>query len=80
MIEDHPRELTADWVYLRFHGTPESMPYGGSFSPQALSGAARRIQRHMDDGRDAFAFFNNDAEGHAVRNALDLRRFVLGET
>jgi uncharacterized protein YecE (DUF72 family) len=76
MLQDHPREVTADWVYLRFHGTAEAMPYGGNYSPQALSGAARRIRRHLGEGRDVFAFFNNDAEGHAVRDALALRRYV----
>jgi uncharacterized protein YecE (DUF72 family) len=75
MLEDHPREITADWVYLRFHGPTGD--YGGSYSPQALSGAARRIRRHLDEGRDVYVYFNNDAEGCAVDNARDLRRYVL---
>ena len=79
MLDDHPREVTADWVYLRFHGTADGMPYGGNYSPQALSGAARRVQKHLAAGRDVFAFFNNDAEGHAVRDARNLRRYVLDD-
>ena len=74
LIEDHPRVTTADWAYLRFHGDA----YAGSYSPQALSGAARRIRAQLDQGRDVFAYFNNDAEGYAVENALDLKRFVGG--
>jgi uncharacterized protein YecE (DUF72 family) len=74
MIEDHPRQVTADWVYLRFHGTD----YSGDYSPQALSGSARRIRRHLDEGRDVLAYFNNDIGGHAIHNAKDLRRFVEG--
>ncbi len=75
LLEDHPRVVTAGWVYLRFHGDH----YAGSYTPQALSGAARRIRRHLADGRDVYAYFNNDAEGYAAANALDLRRYVLGE-
>jgi len=68
----HYGELTADWTYLRFHGRN----CGGSDSPQALSGQARRIRRWLDEGRDVYAYFNNDIGGHAPRNAADLRRFV----
>lgn len=75
LIDDHPVELTADWTYLRFHGRS----YGGSYSPQALSGQARRIRRWLREGRDVYAYFNNDIGGHAPRNAADLRRFVEGE-
>jgi uncharacterized protein YecE (DUF72 family) len=71
-IERHPRVRTADWVYLRFHGDE----YTGSYSPQALSAAARRIRAHLADGHDVYAFFNNDIGGHAVRNAEDLRRYA----
>ena len=76
LIEKHPRIVTADWVYLRFHGPEAGEAYMGSYSPQALAGIARRIKGHLAEGRDVFAYFNNDAEGCAVRNALDLRRYV----
>lgn len=72
LIKDHPRETTADWVYLRFHGPG---PWG-EYPHQALSASARRIRSHLDAGRDVYAYFNNDAHGYAVRNALDLRRYV----
>jgi uncharacterized protein YecE (DUF72 family) len=74
LIPAHPRRLTADWVYLRFHGAGN----GGDYSRQALAGAAQRIKRHLAEGRDVFAYFNNDAYGYAVSNAADLRRY-LGE-
>ena len=72
LIDDHPREVTADWVYLRFHGAGD----GGNYTHQALTASARRIKRHMGDGLDVYAFFNNDARGHAVENARALRRYV----
>lgn len=72
MIEDHPRVTTAGWVYLRFHGDH----YAGSYSHQALSGAARRIRSHLDEGRDVYVYFNNDIGGCAVQDAQDLRRYL----
>ncbi len=73
MIENHPREITADWVYLRFHGED----YATKYSPQALSGSAGRIKEYLAAGLDVFVFFNNDAHGYAVENAFDLRRYVV---
>lgn len=78
LIPRHPRELTADWTYLRYHGEH----YGGSYSSQFLSAEARRIAAWIRDGHAVYAYFNNDREGCAVRNALDLRRYLttaLGE-
>jgi uncharacterized protein YecE (DUF72 family) len=72
LIEEHPRVRTADWVYLRFHGRHD----GGSYTPQRLAAEARRIRNWLAAGADVFAYFNNDREGHAVRNARQLRAYV----
>lgn len=72
LIEDHPRKITADWVYLRYHGDR----YEGSYSHQKLAAEADRVARHLRKGRDVLAYFNNDVGGHAVHNAGDLRRYV----
>lgn len=76
MLPDHPRRITADFTYLRFHGRR----YSGNYSPQVLVANARRIRAWLADGVDVYAYFNNDVGGHAVHNALDLRRYVLGGT
>ncbi|MFO7956085.1 MAG: DUF72 domain-containing protein [Candidatus Brocadiia bacterium] len=72
MIEDHPREVTADWVYLRYHGADT----WGDYSHQALSAQAQIIQDYLDRGLDVYAYFNNDANAYSVSNATDLRRYV----
>jgi uncharacterized protein YecE (DUF72 family) len=72
MLDDHPYEITADWVYLRFHGDH----YHDGYSRGFLAAQADRIAGHLAVGLDVFAFFNNDAEGQAVRNALDLKAYV----
>ena len=72
LLPRHPRELTAEWTYLRYHGEH----YGGSYSRQFLVAEARRIAGLLDGGHAVYAYFNNDRDACAVRNALDLRRYV----
>jgi uncharacterized protein YecE (DUF72 family) len=74
MIDNHPRLATADWVYFRFHGAH----YGGNYSARDLSRSAQEIQTHLRRDRDVFAYFNNDAQGYAVQNAIDLKNYALG--
>jgi len=76
VIGDHPErpfqthEMTADWTLVRFH-------YGrrgrrGNYSSAELETWARRIAQWR--GRvEVYAYFNNDWEGFAVRNALELK-------
>jgi uncharacterized protein YecE (DUF72 family) len=72
MIEDHPMEVTARWTYLRFHGNR----YHGSYSSRMLKATARQIRGYASRGMDVYVYFNNDAEGYAVRNAADLKDYV----
>ena len=72
--------VTAPWVYLRFHG-PGRL-YASNYTDEMLAPFADRIARWVQQGHTVWAFFNNDVGGHAVRNALTLRRMVaarLGE-
>jgi uncharacterized protein YecE (DUF72 family) len=72
MIENHPRVLTANWTYLRYHGER----YSGSYSRQKLAAEGRWIRRQRAAGIDVFAYFNNDAQGFAIKNAAELKRYV----
>ena len=65
--------VTADWIYLRFHGRN----YTERYSLDALRKHAMWIRAQMQACRDVFVYFNNDMSGHAVFNALELREFVL---
>jgi uncharacterized protein YecE (DUF72 family) len=65
-----PLWRTASWGYVRFHeglGSPRPC-YGDA----ALRSWARRIDGVWGPGEEVFAFFNNDAEGCAPRNAARL--------
>ena len=70
-IKDHPHEVTADFVYLRYHG-----PRGGasSYSAASLDSQAELIRGHLSGGIDVFAYFNNDYNAYAPRNASRLRQ------
>ncbi|MGM0599556.1 MAG: DUF72 domain-containing protein [Candidatus Rifleibacteriota bacterium] len=72
MLADHPVEVTADFVYMRFHGDH----YDGSYSRQFLDEIARKINIYCDQGLDVYVYFNNDAHGYAVENALVLKKLV----
>jgi uncharacterized protein YecE (DUF72 family) len=75
MIPDHPHEITADWVYMRFHGGR----YDGNYSDDALALRATEIIGYLKSGLDVYAYFNNDLHGHALQNAATLKNLVLGQ-
>lgn len=68
---------TTDLVYLRMHGPDPDAMYTGSYPAEDLRGWADRITSWDREGRDVWVYFNNDPDGHAVRNALSLRELVM---
>jgi uncharacterized protein YecE (DUF72 family) len=68
---------TASFVYVRLHGPHAGQLYTGSYSGQALRAWADRVSGWVAEGRDAFVYFNNDVDGHAVRNARKLREMLF---
>jgi uncharacterized protein YecE (DUF72 family) len=64
---------TAPFVYVRLHGPDHDHLYAGSYSDADLSWWTDRIREWSREGRDVFAYFNNDAEANAVHNARALR-------
>ncbi len=69
-----PVQVTGRLAYVRFHGP--SRAYEGSYSDEELALWAGRIRRFLADGRPTYVYFNNDAHGYAVQNALHLRELV----
>jgi uncharacterized protein YecE (DUF72 family) len=74
--EKWPRELTADFTYLRFHGL--NGRYGGNYPDRVLATWAGVVEGWMGRLRQVFIYFNNDIGGHAVRNARSLRALLTG--
>ena len=67
---------TAPSVYVRLHGPDQHGLYAGSYSDDDLRWWADRIREWHSQGRDVYAYFNNDGEGNAVRNARTLRTLL----
>lgn len=70
------RDLTADFTYIRFHGTTGK--YAGNYPDYLLHQWAKQIQGWGERISEVFAYFNNDVGGHAIRNARTLKA-MLGE-
>jgi uncharacterized protein YecE (DUF72 family) len=68
------REWTADWTFLRFHGGWE-VQERGNYTDAELRDWAEWINTSHSRG-DVFAYFNNDWEGFAPRNAIRLRELL----
>jgi uncharacterized protein YecE (DUF72 family) len=60
---------TAGFVYVRMHGTAS---YHGAYDAPALEPWAAFLREQADLGRDCWAYFNNDAGGHAPADAARL--------
>jgi len=78
-IGDHPQRpwqpfvLTAGWTYVRFHHGRRGRR--GNYSETELRAWADRLAEAAREV-DVLAYFNNDWEGFAVRNARDLRAML----
>lgn len=63
--------VTADFVYIRLHGSQKL--YASSYTDAELALWAGKIRTW---NRTTFIYFDNDFEGHAVSNALQLKSFL----
>jgi uncharacterized protein YecE (DUF72 family) len=75
-ISDHhhapaPWERTASWVYVRGHGPGGR--YFGRYDEAELSRWAERIAAWRAEGRDVYAYFDNDIKSAAPFDAMALR-------
>jgi uncharacterized protein YecE (DUF72 family) len=68
--------VTADFVYVRRHGTSPRR-YHGAYTEAMLRADARRIRAWLRAGLDVYVYFNNDVHGHAWRNARRLQELLV---
>ena len=69
--------VTTDLVYVRLHG--RAATYASAYSRQELDSWANQIKGWLHDGFDVHVYFDNDALGHAPRDALRLISLLGGE-
>lgn len=72
----YPRRdvVTGDFVYVRFHG--RSRLFASNYTRSELEEEAEKLTGYLRNGYDAYVYFNNDAEGHAVANAKMLTNLL----
>ncbi len=73
-----PRWVSGGFVYCRFHGP--SGDYGGRYGRRRLTTWSHWLRDRMEEGLEAWAFFNNDEQGHALEDAGDLEDKLRKET
>jgi uncharacterized protein YecE (DUF72 family) len=82
VIGDHPErpfqrlDLTADFTLVRFHWGARGRR--GNYSRAEIADWAQRL-RDLARDVDVFAYFNNDWEAFAIRNARLLKRLLPDE-
>lgn len=69
-----PLRVTAPFVYVRFHGSKAMYYY--DYPSDELRYWRDQFVAWAESGLPVYAYFNNDPEGWAVRNALDLTHLV----
>jgi len=69
-----PLLATADFAYIRFHGS-DSL-YSSCYTDKELAEWAQRIADLADNLEAVYIYFNNDVQGFAIRNAETMRRIL----
>lgn len=73
---EYPKEeiITADFVYVRMHGSGASL--SPKYSDEGLKNLAKKIRIWLKYKLDVYVYFNNDAFGYAVENAQKLTKYL----
>ncbi len=69
-----PKEITADFIYIRLHGPKEK--YSGNYSKEILSGWSGAFAQWGKNVSEIYCYFDNDAGGYAVKNAMELQAML----
>jgi uncharacterized protein YecE (DUF72 family) len=76
-ISDHPERrkefvLTTAWTYIRLHFSGKD----GLYPHSEVDRWSSIINDYASAGNDVYAYFNNDAKGYGIRNALELSELI----
>jgi uncharacterized protein YecE (DUF72 family) len=68
--EPSPQVITADFLYIRFHGPHGN--YHNKYSLEHLEEWTGKITSWLEEDLTIYAYFNNDAYGRAIKNVKQL--------
>jgi uncharacterized protein YecE (DUF72 family) len=66
--------LTANDVYIRFHG-PQKL-FASAYPDEVLAEYAKKIRKWAMEGHTVWAYFNNDWYAYAIDNAKTLKEMI----
>ncbi len=69
-----PKEITADFIYIRLHGPGDT--YEGEYGKKGLAGWVGSIQNWQTQVNDIYCYFDNDQNGYAARDARALQEMI----
>ncbi len=72
-----PLTITADFAYVRLHG-PGPRKYEETYSTSRLRHWSKQIAEWAKGLAAIYVYFDNDQAGYATRNALTLKKMVIG--
>lgn len=72
--EISPKEVTADFVYIRLHGP--GGPYQGQYKTEVLAGWTGAFSAWSKQGKEIYCYFDNDEAGYAAQDALRLKEMT----
>jgi len=69
-----PLLATADFAYIRFHGSDAL--YSSNYSDEQLADWAKNLTNLASNLKEIYIYFNNDIEAFAISNAMTLRSYL----
>ena len=69
-----PLVATADFAYIRFHGSSEL--YSSDYSDEELVHWAKKLKDLATNLKEVYIYFNNDAGAFAIKNAMTLGNYL----
>ena len=69
-----PLAATADFAYIRFHGS-DSL-YSSCYTDEEMADWAEKIAKLAENLESVYIYFNNDIAGYALQNAATIRKYL----
>jgi uncharacterized protein YecE (DUF72 family) len=73
-LAETPLEITARHIYVRLHGSGPT--FGGEYQTEHLAIWVKRLLQWEQQGHEIWFYFNNDWQGFAIKNALELEAML----
>ena len=72
-----PFEVTANFVYIRFHGT-EGIGIG-KYNKEDIEKLSLDIKKSVSENKNVYCYFNNGTNGAAIANARELKEKLVNQ-